>query len=934
MTLSHRLTALPRPFDPDMGAEARARVAGLPRDLADLVAGAAGSAPYLYDLLRREADWLPGAFEDPSEALEAACAGLETLDTKALGPALRQAKRRHALLIALMDLGGLWPLEEVTGTLTRFADRACDLALKAALAPLIARGKLPGATEDDLADCAGMVVMAMGKMGAGELNYSSDIDLICLFDESRFDDADFHEARSAFIKATRTMSRTLSDATAHGYVFRTDLRLRPDPSVTPVTVSMEAAERYYESFGRTWERAAYIKARPAAGDLDAGARFLQTLTPFVWRKHLDFAAIEDAHNMRLAIREHKGLGGPITLPGHDMKLGRGGIREIEFFTQTRQLIAGGRDPSLRARGTVPALEALAEAGWVPPEIAVDLSDHYRFHRTVEHRIQMVRDAQTHCLPQTEEGLERIACLMGRARADLEAELHARLSAVHTSTEGFFAPQSGTTPDAEIVIDDSVVRRWLTFPALRSTRAKSALDRLRPVFEARLSEAARPEDALRALDGFLSGLPAGVQVLALFEANPHLIDLVLDVASSSPSLAEHLSQNAQVLDAVIGGDFFADWPGQAALEADLTDVLDRVGADYERVLDMTRRWAKEWHFRIGVHLLRGLICADRAGRYYADLARAVLRVIWPHVQQSFAARHGPPPGRGAVLLGMGALGAGAMNARSDLDLIVIYDAGEAETSDGPRPLPVRRYFARLTQALITALSAPMAEGRLYEVDMRLRPSGNQGPVATSWASFQQYQRTEAWTWEYLALTRAAVVAGPEALSEEVRGFIAARLADPREAAVLAADVLKMRVRIAAAKPSGGWLDIKTGPGRMQDIELLGQLGVLLGGGGTGLATGLANLLRRDVLTQPARDALADAHDLYWRVQQAGRLLAPDLRDERALGPSGVEALLRITEAPSLESLQKTLADSQRDAARVIDETLAAMVAGGQKGEGAS
>ena len=397
MTIAARLTRLPRPHDADRAADAREALP-LKGPAGDLIAGAGGSSPYLLSLIQKEADWIAAALDTPEQALEEEFDRLRALDPDTLRSGLRQGKRRVALLAALADLGGVWPLEEVTGTLTRFADLATDLALKDALAPLIRRGKLPGMAEEDLATGAGMTVLAMGKMGAGELNYSSDIDLICLFDESRFDADGYAEARPAYIRATRTMTATLSDITEDGYVFRTDLRLRPDPSVTPVCVSMEAAERYYESLGRTWERAAYIKARPCAGDIAAGDRFLTALKPFVWRRHLDYAAIRDAHDMRQAIRDHKGHHGAITLSGHDMKLGRGGIREIEFFAQFHQIVAGGRDPALRVRGTVEALGLLAQRNWAAAEAAERLSGHYRVLREVEHRIQMVNDAQTHALP--------------------------------------------------------------------------------------------------------------------------------------------------------------------------------------------------------------------------------------------------------------------------------------------------------------------------------------------------------------------------------------------------------------------------------------------------------------------------------------------------------------------------------------------------------
>lgn len=403
-----RLARQPIAFDPAPAAEIASLFADLPPDLRGLMANTAGCSPYLKDLMTREADWLrPALHEAPETAFAALLAGLDAIATEDLSRALREVKRRAAVLTALADLGGVWPTMTVTQALTDLADRAVDLCLKRLVADEIRRGKLPGATPDDAETAGGMFALAMGKMGAGELNYSSDIDLICLFDQDRYGD-DWQDARAAFIRATRKMTALLSDTMAGGYVFRTDLRLRPDASVTPVCLSMAAAYGYYEAEGRTWERAAYIKARPCGGDLEAGNRFLTSLTPFVWRKHLDFAAIQDAHDMRLRIREHRGLNGRLQVEDHNMKLGQGGIREIEFFTQTRQLIAGGRDPSLRDRSTLGGLQALAAKDWVPQATADELTALYLAHREVEHRLQMLRDEQTHTMPATAEGVARVA----------------------------------------------------------------------------------------------------------------------------------------------------------------------------------------------------------------------------------------------------------------------------------------------------------------------------------------------------------------------------------------------------------------------------------------------------------------------------------------------------------------------------------------------
>ena len=936
MDFVSRITRSPRPFDPEQGREARALFPGLAADMAEVIEGAGGCSPYLKSLAETERDWLPGALDAPEVATEALMKALSETPPDGLGSALRQTKRRVALLTGLADLAGVWPLETVTETLTRLADRACDLAIKAALQPEIRRGRLPGMTEDDLADAAGFVALAMGKMGAHELNYSSDVDLICLFDETRFEPLEAHAARSAFVRATRKMCAMLSDRTGEGYVFRTDLRLRPDPSVTPVCLSMAAAESYYESLGRTWERAAFIKARACAGDEIAGARFLAHLRPFVWRKHLDFAAIEDAHNMRLRIRAHKGLHGELSLPGHNMKLGRGGIREIEFFTQTRQIIAGGRDPDLRVRGTVEGLEVLAAKDWVPKDVAAILVARYRQHREVEHRLQMLRDAQTHSLPTSTEEFDRLSAFMGMERAAFERDVHARLEEVDQIIEAFFAGDAtgkasakpatavpGAAPEevGAVEFDTEVMARWRSYPALRTQRAGEIFNRLRPDLMARLARASNPQEALLAFDGFLAGLPAGVQVLSLFEANPQLIDLLVDIVGTSPALAAHLSRNADVFDAVIAGDFFAPWPGRSALEQGLAAKL-AIEPDYERKLDTARRWCKEWHFRVGVHHLRGLIGPDEAGQHYADLASAVIGAIWPEVVAQFARKHGPPPGRGAVILGMGSLGAERLNALSDLDLILIYDADGAEGSDGPRPLATRPYFARLTQAMITALTAPMAEGRLYEVDMRLRPSGNQGPVATSLQAFREYQENQAWLWEHLALTRARVVTGQQDLAEDVEAFRNTLLSRSRPLESVLEEVAAMRARVAAAKAPDGLLDGKIGPGRLQEVELIAQAGCLLAGAHSGgTAQGLQAGVDIGWLNDADRSALGAAHALCWQILQAARLLSEKPLSPETLGKAGAAFLLREAGAESVPALITRLKEVTGQAAGVIDAVLA-------------
>jgi glutamate-ammonia-ligase adenylyltransferase len=570
------------------------------------------------------------------------------------------------------------------------------------------------------------------------------------------------------------------------------------------------------------------------------------------------------------------------------------------------------------RGTREGLDRLAHAGWVARDHAERLYDHYRHHREVEHRVQMIADQQTHHLPTTPEGWDRLSALMGMDAPALRKDIEGRCEEVHELTEGFFAPSAPTQTGDDF--GREVTQRWRNYPALRTARAAEIFKRVLPQVIESLKEAAKPDEALKQFDTFLAGLPAGVQLFALFDANPQLTRLVVDICGTAPALAQYLSRNSDVFDMVIGGSFFSPWPEVA----ELTRLVARAmsdAPDYEGRLNMARRWMKEWHFRIGVHHLRGLVSAEEAGQEYADLAEAVIAGLWPVVVEEFARKHGPLPGSGAVVLGMGSLGAHRLNAGSDLDLIMIYDAGEADESDGPRPLATRPYFARLTQALVTAVTAPMSDGRLYEVDMRLRPSGRQGPVATSITSFRDYQLTEAWTWEHLALTRARPLAGSGGLANEVEAFRQTLLKEKSTGAGILADVAEMRGRIAAAKHPSGAYDAKIGPGRLQDIELFSQTAALLSGAPVRLTEAqLAAGVASGWLDAADAAALSEAEELLWQVQAAARLLTGGDLEPEALGEAGRRFILRETGFETIEDLQRALEARAGEAAGIIDRQL--------------
>ncbi|MEO1459733.1 MAG: bifunctional [glutamine synthetase] adenylyltransferase/[glutamine synthetase]-adenylyl-L-tyrosine phosphorylase, partial [Pseudomonadota bacterium] len=898
---------------------------------------------------------------------------------------LRRAKGRAALLIGLADLGGVWPLEAVTGALSALAETATEMGVATLYAAERARGRMPAllaqgggghagdAGGDAGADAGGYVVLGMGKLGAHELNYSSDIDLICLFDQDRYAPEDYAEAKAGYVRITRGLVQLLSEATDDGYVFRTDLRLRPAPSSTSVCVAMEAAERYYEAEGRTWERAAHIKARAVAGDLAAGAAYLDRLAPFVWRRSLDFYAIEEVQGLLRQIRSQAGHFDLARLPGRDIKRAPGGIREIEFFVQTRQLVMGGRNPGLRARGTCEGLAALAGAGVIAGETAARLTEDYRALRSLEHRLQMLEDARTHALPASEAARERLAAFCGAGdRAGFERDLVALLARVHETVSPFFEAPNGVHaaatpaggPADEAALEAAgfarpadaarLLRGWRQggIAATRSERAQTLFERLEPALLAGLARASSPDDAIAAFDRFLTRLPAGVQVFSLFAANPHLLDLIIGIMAASPRLAAHLGAEPEALEALLARDFFDPMPDAAALRADLeAAIAARAGVvDYERALDAVRRWAREARFRAGVQVLRGMADEAEAGAAFSAVAEACLGALLPRVVADFARRHGAPPGHGMAVIALGKLGSREMTAGSDLDLITVYDPGGAERSEGPRPLPPTIYYPRLTKALLAALTAPTAEGRLYEVDMRLRPSGRQGPVAVSLEGFRRYHAEEAWVWEHMALTRARVVvsapgerdgdgegdadadAGPLAdrVDAAIREALARRVGDPR----VGAEAAEMRRRLIAAhagERAEPWA-LKHAAGGLMEIEFLGQTGALICGlaPGAPAAGRLAALAAAGWIAEGEGAVLAKALALQSRLQQLERAALDSPTRAQALGESLCRALAAAGGAPDFATLSQQLTTAQAGAAAAVAarfEALEAEAAGG-------
>lgn len=906
----------PLAYDPERGAEARAQFAGFQANVLDLIEGVAGCSGYLHGSIMREQEWLREIVGQPIEESFNTLLSFDENSFQTLSDSMRIAKRRGALLIALADIGGLWALEDVTQALTKLAETAVNTGLQFLINAEAARGKL----DADPTEAAGMFAIAMGKMGAYELNYSSDIDLIILFDEARHPPEKWGELRACFIRVTKRLIKLLSENTAQGYVFRTDLRLRPDASVTPVCIATEPAERYYESLGRTWERAAFIKARVCAGAIAAGEDFLKRLEPFVWRRHLDYAAIDDAHDMRLRIRSHKGLHGPLEVAGHNMKLGQGGIREIEFFAQTQQIIIGGKEKSLRMRDTCGALKALATRGLVPADAADTLIDAYRAHRTLEHRIQMMDDAQTHLVPEDQTKRAQLAAFCGFADWQaFEADTAARLTLVHQITEAFFNDEA-TTDEPEVdwaapEHAEEITANWESYPALRTDRARRIFSHLKPQILSSLCKAQKPDEALIQFDGFLRGLPSGVQLFSLFKANPELLDLLIDICTVAPELARYLGRNARVLEAVIGPDFFTPLPDIEALKSALHAELAPCD-DYEQQLDAVRIWAQDQRFRVGVQLLRGIAAPSETASAYSNIAEACITGIFEAVSAQISLRHGPPPGKGAVVIAMGKLGSREMTVSSDLDLIVVYDADGAQDSVGKRPLGIKQYYARFTQALVSALTVSTSKGGLYEVDMRLRPSGRQGPVATSLASFSNYQKTEAWDWEHMALLRARVVAGP--LGAEVDSVISEVLDIERNEETVLQSLRDMRARLAEAKAGLNIWDVKNGAGGLMDVELLVQAGGLMRGAKPGQK--VAALARAGWFDAGETARIEAALSLYHCVQQISRLAVNGVFDSETAGLGAAQLLAKSCGEANIDALETVVNATRADMSDLIEQKL--------------
>lgn len=901
------------------------------------------ASPYLAGLARRWPDRLRLTLDgDPEARLAEILAATDALTgppDEAKAP-LRWLKAELHLLTALCDLGGVWDLDHVTGALSRFADAAARAALRILADDWRRRGRLTSSPDDPRGPVPGLFVLAMGKGGAFELNYSSDIDLSLFYEPEALATAlsEGVEMQGFVNRLAQGLTALLSERTADGYVFRVDLRLRPDPSSTPPVVAAPMALAYYESVGQNWERAAFIKARVCAGDAAEGAAFLKALVPYIWRRSLDYQAVLDIQSIKKQIHVHK-TGEGLEAAGANLKLGRGGIREIEFYVQTQQLILGGRNRSLRSPRTLEALDALTKAGHVSPEARDELRAAYVELRALEHRAQMLADEQTHILPVDPERRADVAALAGQG--DLAAfdggierllvRVNARYGELFEGGEDLSSPYgslvfTGVENDpgtletlarlgfSEPASVSDTIRSWHhgRIQATRTARGRELFTRLAPQLLTAVAKTGAPDAAFRRFAVFFAGLSAGVQVQALFLNQPKLFELVVEVMAFAPRLARMLGRRPQALDGVLDARFLTDLDADSGVVAQLLAEA-AAASDFEEAMNVVRRQHREQVFRIGMHTITGRAGPEEAGRANTDLADACMRALAPAALKE-AERLGGALAGAVAIVALGKAGSREMSAGSDLDLMTVY-AAPPEAASAGRGWSAETFYGRFTQRFIAALSAHTAEGGLYEVDMRLRPTGSKGPVSVRLETLRAYYAEEADTWEFMALTRARVVwASDDGFGAEVTAALEEALRRPRDAAQTAREVRAMRDLMERERAAKGFWDLKLSAGAQVDAEFVGQYRQLMAGAaGRPLTVSTLEALKDDPV-------LADSWRMHQQLSQLTACAFEDKNDPDEEPPGFQQRLAAAVGAPDFDTLKARLIDLRLRARRAFDSVL--------------
>ena len=725
------------------------------------------------------------------------------------------------------------------------------------------------------------------------------------------------------MRIARRVVELLQNRDENGFVFRVDLRLRPSPEASPLALPIGAALSYYESAALPWERAAFIRARAAAGDAALGQSFLEAIRPFIWRRSLDFGALQEIRQISRRIRDYH-IQGQSLGPGYDLKRGRGGIREVEFFAQIHQLIHGGREPRLRVPATLDALRVLGEGGRIDLATADALAEAYRLYRTIEHRLQMVGDQQVHRLPKAHDALDNVARLHGLGGGgELVALLQPHVDIVGTAYDALDGDAEHRLPHQSEKLEATLAAAGFTDPAaarkrieilregksrsLRTPIAQTALEAMLPALVTALGKAPSPQDALNRFEDLVAGLPSAINLFRLLEARPALARALIDVLSHAPALSQALGRRPALLDSLIDASALEPAPPVEVLVGEFG--TGEPSDSYEQRLDGVRQRVGERRFALGVQLIEGASDPIDVAQGYARVAEAAFTVLARAAIAEFEQTHGRVPGGELLVIALGRLGGGALTHASDLDIIYLFTGDIFTESDGRRPLGATTYFNRLAQRVSAALSVPTASGPLYEIDTRLRPSGAQGLLAVSTASFAQYQRENAWTWEHMALTRARPIFGSAASRAEIEAIITDVLGRERDADKLTADVIKMRGDVARHKPPSSRFDVKLIDGGLIDAEFTVHLLQLHHriGFDPRLRTAMRQLADRGLIDS----AIIPAHELMTRMLVTLRLVSPASSEPP---PASKPLVARTCGQPDWDTLVKAY-----ESARVLVST---------------
>lgn len=923
----------------------------------DVIHAMAGNSSYLARLLWLQHKNLPDIFSsDISQSYDVLMDELASLSLAGMSQSevmqqLRLAKQRMALIIAIADIGGIWPVMEVTKRLSFFAERAVNISLDYLLLDAHKRSELKLKNKKTPQIESGIAILAMGKLGAYELNYSSDIDLIILFDAETAPYSGSRNVQQLYTRIAQDLVQIMEGRTADGYVFRTDLRLRPDPRSMPLAVNVHAAIAYYESLGQNWERAAMIKARQIAGDEVLGDLFAQHMTPYIWRKALDFESIADIQSIKRQMTIK--VGEDIAVGGHNIKLGRGGIREIEFYVQTQQLLWGGRYPELQIRPTLDVLQALVVAGLLSEKDAETLTVAYKFLRRVEHYIQMTDDQQNHTLPEQQDELAHLSIFLGYDDIDsFKTELRKICISVHEIYSESMEDTEPLSIDGNLVFTgvehdpetlktlermgyknpqalSDIIQNWHrgSRRATKSKRARQILTELIPTLLTSLSNTANPDSAFFRFDDFIAKLPSGVQIFSLLNAKPELLDVIARILGSAPALGRQLAKYPHLLDTVLHANFYAKLPNKEALLEEVLGILLPI-ENYEMTLAELRIFKNEKHFQAGLHMLKGNATSLEIGAYLSDIAEVVTEQVLRLVKEEFMQSYGEIKGGALSIVALGKFGSRELTFGSDLDLVFIYDEdSKHKESDGEKPLDARSYYNRLCARIVTAFTMRDREGLLYEVDTRLRPSGGDSPIATPFTAFDKYFTQDAWVFEYMALTKARVITSQrnesaKKLSDHIKNY----LSRDYDEASLKHDVNNMRLKIAQSFHTDNPWHIKHVRGGLVDLDFIAQYLVLRYG------KSVPKIIKPhtyNILLAAKEEKLlgADIADTLLKAQrlQAGLLsflrLCSDGEIDEATAPIGLKNLLvERFERTSFKQLRADLLEAQDFVYKQFNEIL--------------